>query len=63
MNWSIVSNHEIYIFPKVPKIWLALSCPGTKRAPSYETYLEMAVLEVFQAAKTKASSVAQAASF
>lgn len=53
MNWSIVSNHEIYIFPKAPKIWLALSCPGAKRAPSREIYLKMAVLEACQAARQK----------
>lgn len=53
MNWSIVSNHEIYIFHKAPEIWLALSCPGAKRAPSCETYLKMVVLEVFQAARQK----------
>lgn len=59
MNWSIVGNHEIYIFPKAPTIWLALGCPGVKRAPNCRrTYLKMAApstccLEVCQATRQK----------
>lgn len=31
MNWSIVGNHEIYIFPRALTIWLTLSFPGVRR--------------------------------
>lgn len=30
MNWSIVGNNEIYIFPKAPAMWLRLGCPGVE---------------------------------
>lgn len=44
MNWSIVSNHKIYIFPKAPNVWLTLGCSGVKSAPNCKTYLKMAAL-------------------
>lgn len=44
MNWSIVSNHKIYIFSKAAEIWLALGCSGAKSAPNCETYLKMSAL-------------------
>lgn len=40
MNRSVVGNHEIYIFPKAPTIWLTLGSPRVERAPnSGGTYL------------------------
>lgn len=61
MNWSIVSNHKIYIFPKAPNVWLTLGCSGVKSAPNCKTYLKMAALSTccLEACQTKAPSVVE----